>query len=141
MHDLLRRAVQREFSVARIEEQRLVTEQIIDDLLGATGGGQPPPVDLVSAFAAAVPARFTCGFLGVPLEHADFFTACLNERFNPAGDHDSVRRAEDALADGRSAYRAAVTAPSTGMHTPVTNRESSDAKNSAAYATSHADPL
>lgn len=98
VHDLLRRAVQREFTVRRVNEKRIETEAIVRDLLDDMAG-QSPPIDLVESFAAEVPAQFTCRLLGVPLDDAPFFTACLTDRFEPTGEQSTVYDADQRLAD------------------------------------------
>ena len=97
-HDVLRRAVQREFSVRRVDEKRVETEAIVADLLDDMAGATPP-VDLVSTYAAAVPAGFTCRLLGVPLDDAPFFTACLSGRFDPEGEQSAVYAADARLTE------------------------------------------
>ena len=97
-HDVMRRAVQREFSVRRVDEKRIETEAIVRDLLDELAADRPP-IDLVTTYAAAVPAQFTCRLLGVPLEDAPFFASCLSGRFDPAGEQTTVYAADDRLTD------------------------------------------
>jgi cytochrome P450 len=97
LHDRLRRAVQGEFTVRRVNEKRVQTEEIVRVLLDRLAD-ERPPVDLVRSFAAEVPARFTCRLLGVPLDDAQFFADCLSDRFDASAQHSSVHAADDRLA-------------------------------------------
>lgn len=97
-HTTLRRAVQREFTVKRIEAWRGQIEQLVDGLLSKMAE-LGPPVDLVSAFAAPAPAQLTCRLLGVPVDDAELFARCLSQRFDPAAGRDSVIAADQQLAD------------------------------------------
>jgi cytochrome P450 len=98
VHDLLRRSVQKEFTVRRADTMRDDTQAIVGDLLdGLTE--MPRPVDLVPAFAALLPARFTCRLLGVPIEDADFFRERLSRRFDPKADQVSVTEADAEVTD------------------------------------------
>jgi cytochrome P450 len=96
-HDRLRRAVQGEFTVRRISEQRAHTIVIVDELLDAMADMEPP-VDLVGAFARQVPARFTCRLLGVPITDAPFFNDCLGTRFDVSSGQTSVYESDERLA-------------------------------------------
>jgi cytochrome P450 len=96
-HDRLRRAVQGEFTVRRIAEQRAHTEVIVDGLLDEMEATSPP-VDLVTLFAQEVPARFTCRLLGVPIEDAPFFNDCLGTRFDVSSAQASVYASAERLA-------------------------------------------
>jgi pentalenic acid synthase len=96
-HDRLRRAVQGEFTVRRINEQRAHTLVIVDELLDAMAA-TGPPVDLVEAFAQQVPARFTCRLLGVPITDAPFFNDCLGTRFDASAAQTSVYSSDERLA-------------------------------------------
>jgi cytochrome P450 len=96
-HDRLRRAVQGEFTVRRINEQRAHTLVIVDELLDAMAAAGPP-VDLVEAFAQQVPARFTCRLLGVPITDAPFFNDCLGTRFDASAAQTSVYSSDERLA-------------------------------------------
>jgi cytochrome P450 len=96
-HDRLRRSVQGEFTVRRINEQRAHTIVIVDDLLNAMAISGPP-VDLVAAFAQQLPAQFTCRLLGVPITDASFFNECLGTRFDASSDQASVYSSDERLA-------------------------------------------
>jgi cytochrome P450 len=98
VHEVLRRAVQREFTVRRVTEKRVQTAALAADLLDEMAQ-QGPSADLVEAFAAPVPAQFTCRLLGVPLEDARFFADCLGQRFDPTSEQASVYAADDRLSD------------------------------------------
>jgi hypothetical protein len=95
-HDRLRRAVQGEFTVRRMNEQREHAERIVDDLLDAMAI-MSPPTDLVTAFAQELPARFTCRLLGVPITDAPFFNECLGTRFDPTSQQTSIYASDDRL--------------------------------------------
>jgi pentalenic acid synthase len=97
-HDVLRRSLQREFTVRRVNEKRIETEEIVDNLLSQMTSRRPP-VDLVNSFAAEVPAQFTCRLLGVPLDDAPFFAGCLSDRFDASSEQSSVYAADERLAE------------------------------------------
>ena len=117
-HDRLRRTVQGEFTVRRVNEQRLHTEAIVDELLD-TLAGRNPPVDLITAFAQEVPARFTCRLLGVPITDAPFFNECLGTRFDAQSEQNSVYASDDRL---RAYFEDVVTARLTEPHDDLSGR-------------------
>jgi cytochrome P450 len=98
LHEVLRRAVQGEFTVKRVAERRVETETIVTDLLDAieARGG---PVDLLSSLCAPVPAQFTCRQLGVPLTDAPFFAASLSQRFDHTAEQVSSQDADQQLVN------------------------------------------
>jgi cytochrome P450 len=96
VHTALREAVLREFILKRIEALRTRTETFVAELLD-TMAGADQPVDLITSYAAAVPARFTCLLLGVPQTDAEYFTQCLDVRFTPSSSSDAVYGADDKL--------------------------------------------
>ena len=96
LHSAHRGAVLREFTVKAIESLRPHAEAIVAELIDAMAEGGPP-VDLIAAVGAPVPARFTCRLLGAPYEDADFFQECLGVRFSPSSAPESVYGAEDGL--------------------------------------------
>jgi cytochrome P450 len=98
VHDLLRHAVQREFTVRRVAEKQVETEEIVRVLLDRMAA-EEPPVNLITSFAAPVPAQFTCRLLGVPMADAQFFTDCLSDRFDSSSSESSVYAADARLAD------------------------------------------
>src|SRR5690606_19503635 len=87
-----------EFTVRRVNEQRVHTEAIVDELLDNLAT-QRRPVDLISAFAQEVPARFTCRLLGVPITDAPFFNECLGTRFDVSSQQGSVYASDDRLRE------------------------------------------
>lgn len=96
LHTAQRSAVLREFTVKAIESLRPQATNVVENLLGAMESSGPP-VELVEALAAPVPARFTCEFLDVPYEDAEFFQERLGIRFSPESTTGSVYDAEDGL--------------------------------------------
>ena len=96
LHTAHRGAVLREFTVKAIEALRPDAEAIVEDLIGAMER-HGPPLDLVEAVGAPVPARFTCRLLGAEYEDATFFQECLGVRFSPSSPAESVYGAEDGL--------------------------------------------
>ncbi|GAB3742972.1 cytochrome P450 [Microlunatus parietis] len=71
-HARIRRVFTRYFAVRRIQALRPVVRGIVDDLIDellASG----PPADFVRSFAAEVPARTICHFLGLPLAERGIF--------------------------------------------------------------------
>jgi cytochrome P450 len=98
VHTVLREAVLREFILRRIDALRPASEAMVAELLDRVAR-HGPPVDLVSALAGPVPARFTCLFLGVPYEDAEFFTRCLDVRFKPTSSAQSVYAVDDDLRE------------------------------------------
>lgn len=78
-HSQLRRALAREMSLKRVEAQRPVARQIMNDLIDEmiSRGG---PIDLVSHLALQLPMRVISGMLGVPYEDHEFFEENSNLR-------------------------------------------------------------
>ncbi|MGH6979129.1 MAG: cytochrome P450, partial [Brevundimonas sp.] len=71
-HKAMRRALSRELSVKRVEEQRPIARQIVHDLIDEMiAKGQP--ADLVADLALQLPMRVIAGMLGVPYEDHAFF--------------------------------------------------------------------
>lgn len=66
-HTRLRRLVNHAFTTGRVEAMRPRIAQVTDELLDAMAEAGPP-VDLVEAFARAMPLRIICEMLGLPLE-------------------------------------------------------------------------
>jgi cytochrome P450 len=76
-HDEHRRMVAKDFLVARVNGLRPYLEELVDGLLDdmdAHGG----PIDLVPAFAQAVPAHVICKLLDLPDEDYAFFLDRVN---------------------------------------------------------------
>ncbi|MET7329689.1 cytochrome P450 [Nonomuraea sp. NPDC005650] len=71
-HARLRRMVQAQFTVRRVESMRPAVQKIVDELIDDLLAG-PNPVDLVEAFALPVPSLVICELLGVPYTDHDFF--------------------------------------------------------------------
>ncbi|MCX4094146.1 cytochrome P450 [Nocardia sp. alder85J] len=71
-HARLRRMLTAELSAKRVEAMRPQLQRIVDDLIDDLLAG-PNPVDLVPAFAFAVPSLTLCLLLGLPLADRDFF--------------------------------------------------------------------
>jgi cytochrome P450 len=72
VHDVLRRALTREFMIKRINALRPAITRLTEELL--TGlVEQPAPADLVEHFALPLPSLVICELLGVPYEDHDFF--------------------------------------------------------------------
>ncbi|MFI7130887.1 cytochrome P450 [Nonomuraea sp. NPDC050153] len=71
-HARLRRMVQAQFTVRRVESMRPAVQKIVDELIDDLLAG-PNPVDLVEAFALPVPSLVICELLGVPYSDHDFF--------------------------------------------------------------------
>lgn len=71
-HARLRRMIARDFTAPRVEKLRPRIEEVCRDLLDAMErrGG---PVDLLPAYAQALPSLIVCEILGVPFEEAEFF--------------------------------------------------------------------
>ena len=72
VHDEHRRMLAKDFLVHSITELRPYLEQLVDGLLDAMEQ-DGPPVDLLPAFAQAVPANAICRLLDLPGDHSDFF--------------------------------------------------------------------
>jgi cytochrome P450 len=71
-HARLRRMLTSDFIIKRVESQRPMIQQIVDEALDrmiASGS----PADLVSTFALPVPSLVICLLLGVPYEDHGFF--------------------------------------------------------------------
>jgi cytochrome P450 len=71
-HARLRRMVTAPFSVKRVEAMRPAIQKMVDGLIDGLLAG-PKPVDLVEAFALAVPSLVICELLGVPYADHGFF--------------------------------------------------------------------
>ena len=96
LHTLHRAAVLHEFTVKAIAALRPDAEAIVEGLISAMER-MTPPVDLIEALGAPVPARFTCRLLGTPYADAAFFQDCLSVRFSPSSPADSVYGADAGL--------------------------------------------
>ncbi|WP_141013990.1 cytochrome P450 [Nocardioides sambongensis] len=75
-HTRMRKLVTRVFTVRAVEGLRARTEQVAEELLDDLVREAPRtrrggPVDLVDAYAAALPVTVICEILGVPLEERD----------------------------------------------------------------------
>ena len=70
-HSRLRTPVARAFSIRRMERLRPRVQELTDDLIDALPGSGE--VDLMSAFALALPLMVICEFLGVPDEDRPLF--------------------------------------------------------------------
>lgn len=97
-HARIRRVFTRYFAVRRIQAMRPVVRGIVDDLiddLQAAG----PPADFVRDFAAEVPARTICHFLGLPLEERGIFQELDARRNLLATAPGDVRNATGLMLD------------------------------------------
>jgi pentalenic acid synthase len=92
-HDVHRRAVMAEFTAKNVATFRPGIEDSVDRLLDAMAT-KGPPLDLVQALAAPVPAELTCNLLGLPVEDSTFFSERLNVRMNYGGDAEAAARAD-----------------------------------------------
>ncbi|MFJ8019416.1 cytochrome P450 [Streptomyces sp. NPDC096311] len=74
-HDVMRRALTREFMVKRIERLRPAIERVTHRFLDqvAERGGGDDGVDLVENFCLPLPSLVICELLGVPYDNHDFF--------------------------------------------------------------------
>ncbi|MFD6064038.1 cytochrome P450 [Rhodococcus wratislaviensis] len=71
-HDDLRRMVQPDFMVKRVEALRPRIQELVDSLIDDMLKG-PKPADLVTAIAGPMPSTVICWLLGVPEEDHEFF--------------------------------------------------------------------
>ena len=76
-HDQHRRMVAKDFLVAHVNDLRPYLEELVDGLLDEMEQ-HGPPVDLVPAFAQAVPAHVICRLLDLPDEDSEFFQDRVN---------------------------------------------------------------
>jgi cytochrome P450 len=76
-HDQHRRMVSKDFLVARVNALRPYLEELVGGLLDDMEK-QGPPLDLVPAFAQAVPAHVICRLLDLPEEDNEFFQDRVN---------------------------------------------------------------
>lgn len=97
-HARIRRVFTRYFAVRRIQAMRpvvaAIVDELIDDLLAAG-----PPVDFVPAFAAEVPARTICHFLGLPLDERGIFQELDGKRNLLGTAPDDVRDATGQMLE------------------------------------------
>ncbi|MGB3442769.1 MAG: cytochrome P450 [Actinophytocola sp.] len=80
-HTRVRRGLNRDFMVKRINALRPKVQEIVDELIDRMLAG-PRPVDFVTAFALPVPSQMMCLLLGVPYEDHEFFESNSNALFN-----------------------------------------------------------
>ncbi|MEQ3553514.1 cytochrome P450 [Pseudonocardia nematodicida] len=93
-HARLRRMIARDFTARRAREMRPRIEEVCGGLLDAMARREPP-VDLVAAYAQALPSLIACEILGVPTEDSDFFQSRVRGMMTPNASR------EDTLAAGR----------------------------------------
>lgn len=85
-HARVRRALNKDFSISSIQDQRPDIERIVNLYLDAIAA-MTPPVDLVELFALPVPSHVMCHVLGIPFEDSEYFTerahAVLSNQSDP----------------------------------------------------------
>jgi len=97
-HARQRRMVTAPFSVKRVEALRPAIQKIVDGLIDDMLAG-PTPVDLVDAFALAVPSLVICELLGVPYADHEFFQQNARKRVTRNAPLNEVVAAQHALLD------------------------------------------
>jgi cytochrome P450 len=95
-HDRLRRMVTREFTVKRVEALRPFIESVVHRLIDEMEAG-PQPVELVDAFAQALPTEVITYLLGVPYDDREIFHRATRVQFGANSTPEEVRASLDEL--------------------------------------------
>ena len=95
-HARYRRMLTGEFAVRHVEALRPMVENTVNDLLNEMAA-LPQPVNLISAFALAVPSLVTCRMLGVPYADRVFWQERSNALFDVTSSPEVGRRADSEL--------------------------------------------
>ncbi|HTJ70147.1 MAG TPA: cytochrome P450 [Actinospica sp.] len=96
-HTRLRRTVNAPFLIKRIEAMRPAVQEIVDRLVDEMLAS-PPPADLLTAFALAVPSLVIAKLLGVPYADHEFFQENSNKVLDGALSVEQAREASSALS-------------------------------------------
>ena len=97
-HARIRRMVIAPFAIKRVEALRPTVQRIVDGLIDDMLAG-PRPVDLVEAFALAVPSLVICEMLGVPYTDHGFFQHNSRIIVSRQSSPEAVREARRNLVD------------------------------------------
>lgn len=97
-HDDKRRLLTRDFMVKRTEAMRPRIQQIVDGLIDDMLAG-PNPVDLVEAFALALPSYVICELLGVPYADRELFHTMSRTTISMASTPEQAVAAMEAMFD------------------------------------------
>jgi cytochrome P450 len=95
-HSHFRRMLIPEFSMRRIRAMQPAVQAVVDGLLDDMAR-RKPPVDLVDAFAARVPAMMLCTLLGLPYEDHEFFSKNVRARLTLTTTEEDAKRGHDEL--------------------------------------------
>lgn len=95
-HAHFRRMLTAEFTIKRVERLRPVVETTVDSLLDAMVA-MPQPVDLVQAFALALPSLVICEMLGIPYADRHGWQAASRALFDVSSTPEQGREADAAI--------------------------------------------
>lgn len=95
-HARYRRMLTAEFAVRNVASMRPMVEATVAELLDGMAAA-PQPVDLIEAFALALPSIVVCRILGVPYEDSAFWQEQSKALFDVTSPPDVGRRADNEL--------------------------------------------
>lgn len=97
-HDVHKRMVISDFTVAAVQVLRPQVQAIVDGLITEMLNG-PAPADIFDAIAAPIPTMVICDLMGVPYEDREFFTSKTRSVVSQEASTEEAAQAGEELND------------------------------------------